>query len=266
MSLVSLNVARSVAFITLNRPDKLNAINGEMLDELERALDTAEQDADVRAIVLRGEGRAFSAGFDLASPAFDSGDPDAIRRELARDFRGIMRFWDCPKPIVAAVHGYCLGSSMEICAVCDLAVAADDCTFGAPEVAYGSGIVCLVLPWMVGLKHANEILLTGSNFDAARALAIGLVNRVVPAGDVVREAEASARRIAANDALAVRLTREAIRNSFDTRGFRRALEEALEYDVRIETTDTPESEAFRSVMEREGLKAALAWRAAQLEG
>lgn len=264
MSLVSLEFTAHLAFITLNRPDKLNAINAAMLDELEQALGAAEANEDVRAIVLQGAGRAFSAGFDLGSPAFDHGDPGAIRQELARDFQGIMRFWDCPKPLIAAVHGYCLGSSMEICAMCDVTVAADDCVFGAPEVGYGSGIVCLVLPWMVGLKAANEMLLTGGNIDARRALALGLVNEVVPASDLRAAATAIARRIAANDALAVRLTKEAIHRSLEAAGFRRALETAFEYDVRIETTSTPESEAFNNVMSREGLKAALAWRASRL--
>lgn len=262
MALVALDVSESVASITLNRPDKLNAINRAMLEELEQALDTAEADDRVRAIVLRGEGRAFSAGFDLDSAAFDGGNFDAIREELTRDFNVIMRFWDCRKPTVAAVHGYCLGSSMEISAVCDVTVAADDCRFGAPEVRYGSGIVCLVLPWIVGLKNAKELLLTGGNIDAARAVSIGLVNRVVPAHELRPAAEAIARDIAANDAEAVRLTREAINRGFETAGLRRALAQALEYDIRIETTDTPESAAFRKVMEADGLKAALAWRAA----
>ncbi|HEX7061877.1 MAG TPA: enoyl-CoA hydratase/isomerase family protein [Woeseiaceae bacterium] len=264
MSLVTLELSAQLAVITLNRPEKLNAINAAMLDELECVLDAAEANDDVRAIVLQGAGRAFSAGFDLGSPAFDSGDPEEISRELARDFRGIMRFWDCPKPVIAAVHGYCLGSSLEICALCDVTVAADDCVFGVPEVGYGSGIVCLVLPWIVGLKAANEMLLTGGNIDAGRALGLGLVNEVVPAGDLRAAATATARRIAANDALAVRLTKEAIHRSLEIRGFRRALEAAFEYDVHIETTSTPESEAFNSVMAKDGLKAALAWRASRI--
>lgn len=265
MDSVSLDVSAAIATITLDRPDKLNAIDAAMLESLEHALDEAEANEDVRAIVLQGEGRAFSAGFDLASPAFDAGDPEAMRSELRRDFGAILRFWDCSKPLVAAVHGYCLGSSMEICALCDATVAADDCVFGAPEVGYGSGIVCLVLPWIVGFKAASEMLLTGDNIDAGRALELGLVNKVVPPAKLRGEARAMARRIATNDALAVRLTREAIRNSFTIAGFRRALEEALAYDLRIETTETPESRAFKAVMDKDGLKAALAWRAARLE-
>jgi enoyl-CoA hydratase len=265
MALVALDVSQSVARITLNRPDKLNAINRPMLDELEQALDAAERDDAVRAIVLRGEGRAFSAGFDLDSAAYESGNFDAIREELTRDFNVIMRFWDCSKPTVAAVHGYCLGSSLEISAVCDITVAAEDCRFGVPEVRYGSGMVCLVLPWIIGLKHAKELLLTGGNVDAARALSIGLVNRVVPPGELLPAAEGIARDIAANDAQAVRLTREAVNLGFETAGLRRALAQALEYDIRIETTETAESAAFRKVMDADGLKAALAWRAAQLQ-
>jgi enoyl-CoA hydratase len=172
-----------------------------------------------------------------------------------------MRFWDCSKPTIASVHGYCLGSSMEMTAVCDLTIAADDSRFGAPEVRYGSGIVCLVLPWVVGLKHANELLLAGAtDIDATRAAAMGLVNRVVPAAYLERETLALARQVAANDALAVRLTKNAIHQTLDTAGFRKALRDALDIDVRIETTETPESVAFNDALRKEGLKAALKTR------
>jgi enoyl-CoA hydratase len=251
-----------VARITLNRPEKLNAIDSGMLDQLEQALDEAERREEVRAILLDGNGRAFSAGFDIAGAATEGSRSDHLRRELTRDFELIMRFWDCPKPIVAAVHGYCLGSSMEIAAVCDVTIAADDSCFGAPEVRYGSGIVCLVLPWIVGYKNASEMLLAGANnIDATRAASIGLVNRVVPAAELYREALAMARQISANDALAVRLTKRAIHRSMDTSGMREALQEALAVDIEIETTDTEESTAFNDILRKKGVKEALAWRA-----
>jgi enoyl-CoA hydratase len=267
MPAVELETYGRVARITLNRPEKLNAINAGMLDELECALDRAERSDEVRAILLDGNGRAFSAGFDMdssAGAAAEESRDERVRRELCRGFDVIMRFWDCPKPTIAAVHGFCLGSSMEITAVCDVTIAATDCRFGAPEVRYGSGIVCLVLPWIIGLKNANELLLTGSNdIDAARAAAMGLVNRVVPATDLHDEARAMAELIAANDALAVRLTKKAIHRSFETGGMRRALQDALDLDIEIETTDTAESIAFNDILERKGLKAALGWRASQ---
>lgn len=256
-----------VAEIHLNRPDKLNALNAAMLEELGTALGEAEQDDEVRVIILCGNGRAFSSGFDLdmGRPGAGVSESDFIRQELKRDFDLIMRFWDCPKPTIAAVHGYCLGSSMEISAVCDITIAADDCRFGAPEVRFGSGIVCMILPWIIGLKNANEILLEGSTrIDAGRAQAIGLINRVVPAAKLMDEARSLAGELSLNDPLAVRLTKKAIRRTVEIAGMRQALAEALETDIEIETTDTPESRTFNNILVSEGPKAALAWRTAQL--
>jgi enoyl-CoA hydratase len=264
MPTVELEIVGSIARITLNRPDKLNAIDAGMLDQLEGALDTAEGMEEVRAVLIDGNGRAFSAGFDMASPSDVSkaARDDRLRRELTRDFEVIMRFWDCPKPTIAAVHGFCLGSAMEITAVCDITIAADDTRFGAPEVKYGSGIVCLILPWIIGFKHASELLLVGNNeITASRAGSIGLINRVVPAAELQSEALAVARQIAANDALAVRLTKRAIHRSLEIAGLRSALQDALDLDIRIETTDTPESIAFHDGLGKEGLKSALNWRA-----
>ena len=249
----------SIAEIRLNRPDKLNAINAEMRAGLNDVLDSAEQDDKVRAIILSGNGRAFSSGFDLDS------ESDSIADELREDFDLIMRFWDCPKPVIAAVHGYCLGSSMEISALCDITIAAEDCRFGAPEVRFGSGMVCLILPWIIGLKNAKELLLVGAtDIDARRAEAIGLVNRVVPSSALMDEARKLAGEIALNDPLAVGLTKKAIQRTLDIAGLRDALNEALQIDIEIESTETPESKAFNEILKSQGAKAALAWRAAQL--
>jgi len=252
-----------VAVLTLDRPEKLNAIDEPMIAALHAALDRAERDAAVRAVLLRGAGRAFSAGFDLG-PGGAPRDPVVLRAELRRDFDVIMRFWDFPKPTVAAVHGYCLGSAMEMAVACDVTVAAEGCRFGAPEVRFGSGIVALILPWVIGPKQAKELLLGGDDaVPAERALALGLVNRVVPADRCFEEALEVARGIAANDALAVALTKQAINRSAEIMGMRQALLQALELDVLIEASETPESSAFDAVLAKEGVRAALAWRLAQ---
>jgi enoyl-CoA hydratase len=256
----------AVGHLWLNRPDKLNAVNAQMLDMLEEHLETAAKDADVRALVLSGEGRAFSAGFDLDMGDAQDGesDDDFVAREMRRNFAVITKFLNFPKPIVAAVHGYCLGSAMEVSAVCDITIAAEGCRFGAPEVRFGSGIVCMILPWIIGQKNAREMLLVGSDkIDAGRAEAIGLINRVVAEDELLPQAFALADEISLNDPLAVQLTKKALLNSLNIAGLNQALENALEIDIEIETTETPESAEFNRILDAEGAKAALAWRAGQ---
>jgi enoyl-CoA hydratase/carnithine racemase len=258
-----------VAVLTLNRPDKLNAIDAPMVAALDAALDRAEADAGVRAVVLRGAGRAFSAGFDL-----DMGEEDPsldrvsfLRRELRRDFDVIMRFWDCPKPTIAAVHTYCLGSAMEMAVACDITVAAEGCRFGAPEVRFGSGIVALILPWVIGPKQAKELLLVGDDrVSAERALALGLINKVVPEADCFDEAMAFARSVSVNDRIAVQLTKQGINRGCEIMGMRQALLQGLELGVVVEASETPESREFNRILEKEGPKAAIAWQEARLAG
>jgi enoyl-CoA hydratase len=248
-----------LAWLTLNRPDKLNAINAAMVSELNEALDRAEADHTVRVILLTGAGKAFSAGFDLEQDS--GGGEDALRQELTDDFNIIMRFWDCPKPTIAAAHTYCLGSAMEMAVACDITLAATGCRFGAPEVKFGSGIVALILPWLCGPKKAKELLLTGDDrVTSEQAAEWGLVNRVT-APDELREAARSlALEIAANDRLAVRMTKQAINRSSEIAGMRKALLEALEVDIEVELTDTDESRQFNEILKTEGARAAIAWR------
>jgi enoyl-CoA hydratase len=275
--LIRYSIDGPLAWLSLKRPDKLNAINAAMIVELNDALDRAESDPAVRVVLLTGEGRAFSAGFDL-DMGLDGGMEEeagasagreayksAMRRELTQDFNIIMRFWDCPKPTVAAVHTYCLGSAMEMAVACDITLAASGCRFGAPEVKFGSGIVALLLPWLCGPKKAKELLLTGTDrLSAEQAQACGLVNQVVSAETLLESARAMALDIAANDQLAVRLTKQAINRSMETAGMRRALLDALETDVEIESTETDESRQFNDILKKEGTKAAIAWRKAHV--
>lgn len=241
MKLVNFDSTGPVAVITLNRPDKLNAISPAVVGELHAALDRAETDDAVRVILLRGEGRAFSAGFDLDVEAPADADAGAFwREELQKDFNIIMRFWESPKVTLAAVHGYCLGSALEMALACDLTVASEDCLFGVPEVAFGSGIVAMLLPWLGPAKVAKELLLVADKqVSAARMESLGLVNRVVPADSLADMAMELAQRVAGNDPTAVRLTKQAINESYRIMGMPEALARALQYDVEIEATPTP---------------------------
>lgn len=254
-----------VAVITLNRPDLLNAVNAKMTEEVKQVMDGFGADPDVRAIVLNGAGRAFSAGFDMKESAErTNASIDEWRTVLERDFDFIMQFWDCPKPTVSAVHGYCLAGAFELALACDVTVAAEGTRFGEPEVRFGAGIVAMLLPWVTGPKQAKELILTGNDqVDAADALAMGLINHVVAAGEEFDKAMAIAKDMSAAAAAAVQASKRAINRTYEIMGMRQALLAALETDLVVTAAGSPEKEEFNQLRRDKGLKAALAWRDAK---
>jgi enoyl-CoA hydratase len=255
----------SVARITLNRPARANALSQGMLAEIAHALDALESDADVRAVVVRGAGQTFSSGFDLKEQMERRPTGRAQWQPiLRRDFDTVMRFWHFPKPTIAAVRGACLAGACELALACDMTIAAPDAFFGEPELKFGAGIVVMILPWIVGPKVAKEIILTGEDrLDAKRALAIGMINRIVPAEDLEATSLRLARHIAAVDPQLVKQTKQAINRAFEAQGMLAALEDALAIDVGIEGEGSADKARFMEVAQREGLKAALAWRDAR---
>ena len=255
----------AVASIVLNRPQRLNAMNATMLAELNRAMDRAEGDDAVRAIVLSGAGAGFCSGFDLKEQA--EARPTGVaqwRGVLRRDFDAIMRFWHSPKPTIAAVRGACLAGGCELALACDITIAAEGAVFGEPELRFGDGIVVMLLPWLVGPKRAKQLLLTGEDrLDAKAAEAMGLVNEVVPAGGELSRALELAQQLAVIDPMALRQTKRAINRSYEIMGMGEALEMALDIDLQIEGEGTADKRQFLEVARRDGLRAAIAWRDAR---
>jgi len=250
-----------IATITMDRDHKLNAIDDAMICGLLEALRDAEADPSVRAIILAGEGRAFSAGFDLSETYQPQAGEDAVSGEIQRDFAFIMRFWDAEKPVIAAVQGACLGGSFELMLACDLCVAAEDSRFGEPEVTFGSGVVAMLLPWFCGPRRAAELLLRGEQrFDARRAENWGLVNRVVPSDQLHSAARALAMDVARNDAHAVHHARLALKDGYDKAGFREAMAEGVRHCITVEREPSAETSEFHRRLQTDGLAAALEWR------
>lgn len=262
---IKLAVADGIAVITLDRPERANALSQAMLAEIGAAMDAVEADPAVRAVVVKGAGAAFSSGFDLKEQM--ERRPTGVadwRPLLRRDFDTVMRFWHCPKPTIAAVRGPCLAGACELALACDLTIATPDAFFGEPELKFGAGIVVMLLPWIVGPKAAKEIILTGADrVSAERALAIGMINRVVPTDRLETEALALARHIAAVDPGLVKETKRAINRALEAQGMLEALEAALDIDLAIEGEGSPDKRQFMEIARRDGLKAALAWRDAR---
>jgi E-phenylitaconyl-CoA hydratase len=203
-----------VATITLNRPDKLNAMNGEMYAEISARLRQIDEDPDIRAGVITGAGdRAFTAGADLTRERelLDQGGWSALRP--SRFDLGL----EVQKPLIAAVNGYCLAGGLELALICDFRIASESAQFGCPEVKWNllHGYGAQRLPDIVGLSNALYLLLTGDFIDAQEAHRLGLVQEVVPHDQVCRRARQLADRICENGPMAVSMTKEMALRSRD---------------------------------------------------
>jgi enoyl-CoA hydratase len=183
---------------------------------------------------------------------------------LRSDFDFIMQFWDCPKPTIAAVHGHCVAGGLELAVACDITIADSTAVFGEPEVRFGSSIVSLILPWVIGPKAAKDILLTGrDDITAERAYQLGIVNHLVEPGEHRTKAIEVAKSIATASTLSVQMTKRAINRGLDSQGMRNALLASVDSAILIEASMGPEREEFNRIRSTDGLKAAIAWRNAR---
>ena len=259
---VNAQIEGHVGILTFNRPRLMNAFNSELIDASNKAMSEFVSNETVMAIIVRGNGKCFSAGFDMKeSAAREIKGEDQWREILTKDFDFIMQFWNSPKPTIAAAHGYCIGGAMEILMACDLAVASKNTLFGEPEVRFGSGIVAMLAPYVVGPKHAKEFLLTGNDrITAQRCYEMGILNRIVADGYEMNAAMEFAKQIASAAPHSLRMTKAAIHRSYELAMMREAMQEALETDIQIESDVSPERSEFNRIRREQGLKAALAWR------
>jgi len=219
-----------IGYVTLNRPQALNVYNIQMRDELYQVLAAIKDDPEVKVAIFKGAGdRAFCAGADLTE--FLTAPSPVIARQVRweRDVWGL--FLSITKPLIAALHGYVLGSGLEIALCCDIRVASEDAWFGVPEM--GLGIIpaaggSQTLPRVIGKAQALEVLLSGRRIKAEEACRLKLVNQVVPRANLLPTAERLARKIKAYDPLAISYAKQAI-----TRGLDLSLEQGLELEANL---------------------------------
>ena len=225
---IILSKTGGVAEISLNRPRVLNAYNMQMRDDMSVALEAVHHDPDVRSILLRGEGdRAFCTGADLTE--FGTAPSRVIARQVRweRDVWG--QFLSLDKPIVAALHGFVIGSGIEMAMLCDIRIASEDAVFGLPEAALGmlpAAGGTQSIPRTIGRSRALEALLSNERMDASKALEIGLVHRVVPGETLLEEAWSQAERLAEIPGHLVKAVKEALRRGLDL-----PLERALDLEL-----------------------------------
>lgn len=235
-------LSSGIARITINRPDKLNALNATVISELADAVTRIETDPAVQGVILTGSGqKAFVAGADIAELAGQGPIEGKTRSMLGQlVFRRLER---CGKPVIAAINGFALGGGCELAMACHIRIAADHARLGQPEVKLGIGPGyggTARLPRLVGKGRALELLLTGNMIDAAEAYRIGLVNRVVPGDQLLAEAETLLRTILDNGPLAIRACLEAVDAGLDTSLDQALLLEANHFGLLSATEDMRE--------------------------
>jgi enoyl-CoA hydratase len=253
---ITLNVADRIATVTVNRPDKLNALNNRVIAELGEMIDSLRADRDVGGIIVTGAGRAFVAGADISELEQVAGDS---AEALAKRGQSVFsRFETSPKPTVAAVNGFALGGGCELAMACHVRIASENAKFGQPEVKLG-----LIpgyggtqrLPRLVGKGRALQLLLTGEMIDAQEALRIGLVNRVVAGEELLSTATTMMRAMLANAPLALAACVDAVNNGADF---------SLDAALALEASSFGELGSTED--KREGTRAFLEKRAAKFTG
>lgn len=248
-----------VAVITMNRPEKLNALSGELLRDLNTALDDVEDDHDVRVVVLTGNGRAFSSGFDLT--------PGRVREAQAVTARWkntnaapktLLRMWFLRQPTIAAVNGYAMAAGNVLAMSCDILIASDQAQFAEPEIRHVAHSPFTFLPYMTNHKFLHYFYYSGDTIDAQTADRWGLVTKVVPHASLMDETLKLAQRIAKVSPFGVQMAKQSIKQVYDAMGFGQSLERHLMVrQIEGLIHDVPEKEELANIRQTQGLRAFL---------
>jgi enoyl-CoA hydratase/carnithine racemase len=256
---IRLEREKDITWLVLNRPQRLNAMNVALLDEFEHALAALAVDDQTRVIVIRGEGRAFSTGYDIERDESEVGHARDITEDYTRLDRNIQRFlkiWDHPKPVIAAVHGYCLAGATQLCVFCDITIVAEDARIGLPAIPIGGGYITPIWTPLVGPKRAKQMsFVAGSQISGTVASEWGWANYAVPEGELWDSVRAMATEIAKVPGEILRMKKYAINRVAEVQGFRTIAPMGAETDALLHYSHAVEgmSQSIRDV----GLKAAI---------
>lgn len=259
---IILEKSELIGTLTLNRPEKLNAMNPQLIAEFSEALTQIDQDSEIKVVVIRGAGRAFSTGYDLTGGLAGGGSErftiDDDQRFLQRYVEHWLRLRDLPKPVISMVHGYCLAGATQLCVSSDIIFVAEDAQIGFPSIPAGAGYVSSFWNWMVG-PHRTKYLafLPGSRITGKEAEAMGFATRAFPPARLESETYDYARRVARVPAQKLRLEKAAINRAMDLRGFRVSVQAGSEFDAIFHFG--PGNEEIRGVQKERGLRGAIQW-------
>jgi enoyl-CoA hydratase/carnithine racemase len=258
-SLIQFKTVDAVATLTIARPNKLNALTNEIMTELAATLDCVASDDSIRVVVLTGEGRSFSAGFDVST---DEDTPEWTPAYWVEHFRlayaGLERLWTLPQPVVAKIRGACLGGGFALSLACDLAYASEDSYFGEPEVKFGGSTMSPLLAWALPPRHFKELLLTGRFIDAKRAVDWGLINEAVKADALDARVDQVVRHMCLLPPGTLVKNKSLLNHFYDVMGHRVLVDIAEAKSV--ERLSTAAANEFTEISKEQGVSAALKWQ------
>ncbi|WP_407151135.1 enoyl-CoA hydratase/isomerase family protein [Bradyrhizobium sp. ORS 86] len=260
-STILYDVDDRVAWITLNRPDKMNALSLKVCAEFQDALAVADRDPEVRVVVVKGAGeRAFSTGFDLDEDETGQGHRtmDDWSRRISQDVKFMYSVFDCTKPVIAMISGYCLAGALEFAQMFDIRYCSEDTRFGAIEARFASGNAMLAMPYIIG-QRCRELLYTGDMFGAQEAYRLGLVNRVFPKDKLEEEVTRIAKRMSRVALPTLMWNKKALNAALIAGGFDSALRYSAATCLIADNTES-EFKRFRELQWTEGVGAAVKWR------
>ncbi len=246
--------------ITLNRPEKRNPLSNELRTQMFHALEDSDTNPDVRVTIIRGAGSCFSAGYDLASNVSKDQPfytPAGLGNWPRHVVEGFFHMWDMAKPIIAQVHGYCLAGGTELATACDLVYVADDAKIGYPVVRSISPPDNQFYPWIVGLRRAMELMLTGDHMSGLEAVESGFANRAFPEAELEENVLRIAERVAKTPSDLQQINKRAVHRQMDAMGIRAGIRAGTEMQQLATYTATTQAHLAEL---REGLTAALSKR------
>jgi enoyl-CoA hydratase len=266
--------AAPVAYVTLNRPDKMNSLTDNLRAELVHAAKSAEGDPAIRVIVIRGAGRAFSSGYDMSQERAAPADAEHVHPISRRPDVGSLRMgplesshhfvdtnwvlWEIAKPVVAQIHGYCLAGATELATMCDFRVVAEDAIIGYPAVRAMTAMDNMWAPWHLPMAKAREFAYLGDPVSGKEMAHWGWANRAVPADELQEAVDEFAERLALIDSEMLAYSKRAVNRAYEIMGMRAALYAAA--DIQALSAVRPQGNVFGAIAMERGLKAALLWR------
>lgn len=255
-----------IARIRFNRPERMNAFAKTTMAEVKEAFAAADRDPDVRVVLVQGVGgKAFSSGYDIKESA-DQPERTAAdwRNRVSEDLQFTYAPWECSKPVIAIIEGYCVGGGLEFALCCDIRYCSPDARFGVVEARFATGLSTLMMPWVVG-NYCRKLIYTGDEFGADEARRIGLVDDIYEKDALDREVTKIARRMSQVAQEYLTLNKAAINQTFEIMGLRSALGNGAHVAAAVSSSNPPEFQEYNRIRRTQGLKEALKWRAARFE-